>query len=103
VILLKRHSIVPAIIVFVAVAILPVCLAQATTRYMENLDRGVVAVKVTTGVYVGWRMFGTDPAGIGFNVYRGTTKLNASPITTSTNYSLNRLSLPWSAYGALIT
>jgi len=27
---------------------------------MENLDRGVVAVKVTGGVYVGWRMMGYE-------------------------------------------
>ncbi|WP_437719509.1 hypothetical protein [Sorangium sp. So ce448] len=28
---------------------------------MEDLDRGVVAVKVSNGVYVGWRMFGSMP------------------------------------------
>ena len=27
---------------------------------MENLDRGVVAVKVIGGVYVGWRMMGYE-------------------------------------------
>ena len=56
-------------------------------RYMENLDRGVVAVyKGGSQVYVGWRMFGTDPANIGFNVYRNSTKINSSPVTGSTNY-----------------
>jgi rhamnogalacturonan endolyase len=59
-------------------------------RYMENLNRGVVAVRVNTAsVYVGWRMFGTDPAGISFNIYRGGVKVNATPITTSTNYTDN--------------
>lgn len=55
---------------------------------MELLNRGVVAVRVNSSqVYVGWRLFGNDPAsGLGFNVYRGTTKLNSSPITNSTNY-----------------
>jgi rhamnogalacturonan endolyase len=53
---------------------------------MEDLNRGVVAVPSGNGVYVGWRLFGYDPDGIAFNVYRGATKLNASPITNSTNY-----------------
>jgi len=57
-------------------------------RIMEKLDRGVVAVRVNaSSVYVGWRMFGTDPSTIAFNVYRSGVKLNATPITTSTNYT----------------
>lgn len=60
--------------------------AQAQ-KQMERLGRGVVAVRSSSSqVYVSWRMFGTDPSNIAFNVYRGTTKLNASPITNSTNY-----------------
>jgi rhamnogalacturonan endolyase len=35
---------------------------------------------------VSWRMFGTDPSAISFNLYRGTTKVNASPITNVTSY-----------------
>jgi rhamnogalacturonan endolyase len=71
-----------------AVLGLAICQPLVASRYMENLGRGVVAVKVTTGVYVGWRMLGTDPSGIGFNVYRNGTKINGStPITGSTNYS----------------
>lgn len=53
---------------------------------MEWLGRGVVAVRTnSSAVYVGWRLLGTDPSGISFNVYRGTTKINATPITSSTN------------------
>lgn len=60
--------------------------AHAQMR-MESINRGVVAVRTSSSqVYVGWRLFGTDPSGIGFNVYRGTTLLNSSPITSSTNY-----------------
>ena len=56
-------------------------------RYMEKLDRGIVAVHMGgRQVYVGWRMFGTDPAGISFNVYRDSVKINSSPVTGSTNY-----------------
>ncbi|MBN1457470.1 MAG: hypothetical protein JW912_06440, partial [Sedimentisphaerales bacterium] len=61
-------------------------------RQMENLTRGVVAVKQFNGtVYVSWRLFGTDPETIAFNVYRITddaapVKINETPITESTNY-----------------
>jgi hypothetical protein len=56
---------------------------------MEDIDRGVVAVKVTGGVYVGWRMMGyeynpTSPTSIAYNVYRAGTKL--ATVTDSTNY-----------------
>ena len=56
-------------------------------RYMENLSRGIVAVNLDGGeVYVGWRMLGTDPNDIAFNLYRNDTKINSEPITDSTNY-----------------
>lgn len=68
-------------------------LAGPTTaqRQMENLTRGVVAVKQPGGVYVGWRLFGTDPQGIAFNLYRVSgdglsAKVNEAPITGATNY-----------------
>jgi hypothetical protein len=55
---------------------------------MENLDRGVVAVKVSGGVYVGWRMFGyeydTTASNVTYNVYRDGTKV--ANVTDSTNY-----------------
>ena len=61
-----------------------------TPKQMEFLNRGVVAVRVSAAkVYVGWRLFGTDPAGISFNVYRDGMLLNTTPITTSTNYEDN--------------
>ncbi|MBP7792882.1 MAG: rhamnogalacturonan lyase [Candidatus Goldbacteria bacterium] len=58
-----------------------------SARYMENLDRGVVAVWLGSNrVWVGWRMSGTDPSGISFNVYRNGTKINSSAITNVTYY-----------------
>ena len=56
---------------------------------MEALDRGVVAVKVSGGVYVGWRMFGyeydaVNPSNVSYNVYRDGTKI--ASVTDSTNY-----------------
>lgn len=56
-------------------------------RQMEKLDRGLVAVKVSNGVFLSWRMFGTDPTDISFNLYRDGQKINSSPISTSTNYT----------------
>jgi len=55
---------------------------------MENLDRGVVAVKVSGGVYVGWRMFGYEYSGTdsetSYNLYKDGAKL--ANVTDSTNY-----------------
>lgn len=55
-------------------------------RQMENLNRGLIAIKVNNGVYIGWRLFGTDPDEISFNLYRDGMKVNPVPITSSTNY-----------------
>ncbi|MEU1213167.1 rhamnogalacturonan lyase [Streptomyces sp. NPDC005791] len=58
----------------------------ATARQAEALDRGVVSVHTDSGNLVSWRWLGTDPDNVSFNVYRAGTKVNASPVTTSTNY-----------------
>ncbi|MEE1753754.1 rhamnogalacturonan lyase [Streptomyces sp. SP18CS02] len=58
----------------------------ATARQAERLDRGVVSVHTGTGNLVGWRWLATDPDSVAFNVYRGGTKVNATPVTGSTNY-----------------
>jgi rhamnogalacturonan endolyase len=61
-------------------------------RQMENLNRGVIAIhKSNDSVYIGWRILGTEPDEIAFNVYRQSgnakpVKLNKAPITESTNY-----------------
>jgi autotransporter-associated beta strand protein len=51
---------------------------------MENLGRGVVAVRTnSTTAYVGWRMLGTDPDTIGFNLYRSANGGPAVQLTTN--------------------
>ncbi|MCC8246032.1 rhamnogalacturonan lyase [Saccharothrix sp. NEAU-S10] len=50
------------------------------------MDRGVISVRSGSGNLVSWRLLGGDPQNVAFNVYRGTTKVNASPITGSTNH-----------------
>ena len=59
--------------------------SNALVRQMENLDRGLVAVKVSSGVFLSWRVLGTDVSTTSFNVYRGTTKVNSAVITGATN------------------
>ncbi|MEW1586090.1 cellulose binding domain-containing protein [Micromonospora vinacea] len=53
---------------------------------MENLDRGLVSVRSGSGNLVSWRLLGTETSGVAFNLYRGSTRVNASPITGATNY-----------------
>jgi rhamnogalacturonan endolyase len=65
------------------------CLPPTTGHYqMEDLDRGVVAVKVSGGVYVGWRMMGYEydktTTNVAYNLYRDGTKI--ATVTDSTNY-----------------
>ncbi|RZK19073.1 MAG: rhamnogalacturonan lyase [Pedobacter sp.] len=61
-------------------------------RHMEKLGRGVVAVRQgADSVFVSWRILGTEPDDIAFNLYRkaGNTaalKLNKNPITKGTNF-----------------
>lgn len=61
-------------------------------RQMESLGRGVVAVRQADGrVWVGWRLLGTDPDALAFNLYRSAggaraVRLNDRPITGPTNF-----------------
>jgi hypothetical protein len=55
-------------------------------KQMESLDRGVVSVRSGSANLVSWRLLASDPSGTSFNVYRGSTKVTASPVTASTNY-----------------
>ncbi|WP_412095984.1 hypothetical protein [Bacillus sp. PS06] len=61
-------------------------IANVMVRQMEELSRDLVAVKVDEGVYLSWRLLGTDPDNIAFNLYRDGKKVNDKPITTSTNF-----------------
>ncbi|MEI7025353.1 rhamnogalacturonan lyase family protein [Paenibacillus sp. y28] len=67
--------------------VLAVPAAAVLSRQMESLDRSPVAVQTNQGVYVGWRMLGTDPEDIAFNLYRNGTKLNSAPIADTTNFT----------------
>jgi hypothetical protein len=58
----------------------------ATARQVEPLDRGLTSVHTGSGNLVSWRWLATDPNDVAFNVYRGATRLNSAPLTSSTNY-----------------
>ena len=79
---------------FSAIALFPLITgSQAMAqRQMEKLDRGVIAVHNTNdSVYIGWRLSGTEPDEIAFNIYRQSgnekpVRLNKKPLKESTNY-----------------
>ena len=66
--------------------------APLRARQMEKLGRGVVAVQFEAGkVFVGWRVLGTDPSELSFNLYRSTggkkaVKLNQQPLVTASSF-----------------
>ena len=69
--------------------------AMMAQRQMENLDRGVLAIKTgPSNVLVSWRILGTEFENASYNVYRGGTKLNPTPITGASNYMDNSSFLP---------
>jgi autotransporter-associated beta strand protein len=57
-------------------------------RQMEKLNRGLVAIRTSTSsVFLSWRVLGSDPDNIAFNLYRDGVKITAAPISTSSNYT----------------
>lgn len=61
-------------------------------RQMEFLDRGVYAVSRGDGkVFISWRLLGTEPSNLAFNVYRSAkgkmSKLTKRPITNCTGFT----------------
>jgi rhamnogalacturonan endolyase len=58
----------------------------AITAMSESPNRGLISVRSGSGNLVSWRWLAGDPNDVGFNVYRGGTRLTATPITNSTNY-----------------
>ncbi|WP_406539495.1 rhamnogalacturonan lyase [Fibrobacter sp.] len=60
--------------------------AQAA-RQMEWLNRGLVAVKTTNGVFLSWRVLGTDGNTTGFNLYRDGEKIASFTGSQASNYT----------------
>lgn len=86
---MKPKLLLTAVLVFAAALVGP--REARAQRVMEALGRGVVAVRQPEGtVFVGWRLLGTDPDDVTFNVYRAAgdgrpAKLNAKPLSGPTH------------------
>lgn len=61
--------------------------SSGAARQLENLDRGLVAIKTTTGVFLSWRLLGTETSGVSFNLYRDGAKIATISSTAATNYT----------------
>lgn len=72
-----------------ALLLLLLLLVTATTkaqRMTDQLDRGLIAMKVSGGVYLNWRILAEEYFDVKYNVYRDGTLLNAEPLSIS-NYT----------------
>ena len=59
--------------------------AAMAQRMTDVLDRGLVAMKSGTGVFLSWRVLGEEYYDVTYNVYRDGEKLNDEPLSAS-NY-----------------
>ena len=90
---MKSSRYLPSVALFLAVLLALASSLSASPHLMEKLDRGVVAVRVApTETFVSWRLLGTDPVGVSFNLYRAADGgppelLIPSPLTGATNFS----------------
>ena len=66
-----------------AVLACSVALSAHAQRTMDKLDRGLVAVKTSSGVFCSWRIMGEEYYDVTYNIYRDGTKLNSEPLTVS--------------------
>ncbi|MFI1745018.1 T9SS type A sorting domain-containing protein [Thalassobellus sediminis] len=72
-------------------------LTTIAQRQMEDLDRGVLPIRISSNtVLVSWRILGTEFTNASYNVYRGSTKLNSTPITGASNFADNTAFFPGS-------
>jgi autotransporter-associated beta strand protein len=82
-----------AILVFSGLCIALAAFGQPGPSLLENLGRGVIAVRAsTTEVFVSWRLLGTDAGDAAFNLYRtagggAAVKLNATPLSGPTHFT----------------
>ncbi|MEY2868010.1 MAG: hypothetical protein RIR01_414 [Bacteroidota bacterium] len=61
--------------------------ATQAQRTVENLNRGLQVIRLNPNqVYINWRMLGTEPTNVSYNLYCNGNKLTAKPITASTNF-----------------
>jgi rhamnogalacturonan endolyase len=76
---------------FASVLLFATAQLAAAQRFMERLDRGVVAVQSEDSVFISWRLLATEPQTVWFNVYRQAHNtepqlLTTEPLTAGTNF-----------------
>ena len=55
-------------------------------RYTDKLDRGLVAMKSGSSVFLSWRVLGEEYYDVTYNIYRDGQKINDAPLSVS-NYT----------------
>ncbi len=61
---------------------------EVTVKQMEYLDRGTVAAKVSGGVYLSWRLLGTESlSNQAFDIYRDGQKIYTTDVHDATCYT----------------
>ncbi len=54
-------------------------------RYMEKLNHGLIAVNTTNGVFVSWRVLGSEGDDVSYNIYRDGAMVNSTPVNGASN------------------
>lgn len=70
------------LLTFLLATVMATAVAQ---RLTDKLDRGLVAVKTSKGVFCSWRITAEEYYDVQYNIYRDGTKLNSTPLNVS-NY-----------------
>lgn len=90
----KLTAFLTAAVMVTSVASIPVLMSYADTnsttekRVMEKLDRGTVAVKTNDGVYLSWRLLGTESlTNQAFDIYRDSEKIYTTGEHDATCYT----------------
>lgn len=65
--------------------LLAIAISGFAQRQTDVIDRGLVAIKTGTGVFVSWRILGEEYYDVKYNIYRDGTLLNSEPLDVS-NY-----------------
>lgn len=81
--------------IFIVLIMLNICttinaraLTEKPARQMEYLTRGTVAVSVSNGIYISWRLLGTESLeNQTFDIYRNNTLIHTTDICSPTCYT----------------
>ena len=68
---------------FLFIAMVVLTATAFAQRQTDHLDRGLIAMKVSGGVYVSWRILAEEYYDVTYNVYRDGTKITNEPLSVS--------------------